>query len=205
MKVYHFDMKNADSFESVVPHLSEQRRALCENIKNENSRMQSAYAYVLLRLALKRGYGITEPPEFTFGERGKPFLKDRSDVFFNMSHCKNAVICAVSDSPVGVDIQDIRPLKISAAKKFCTESELLEAEKLSDEEQTRFLCRLWSIKESVSKMTGVGFAQGYCGFSAEEMTDSGTAAITEHNGNIISICGGSTIEIIEIDKETLFC
>lgn len=38
-------------------------------------------------------------------ERGKPFLRDRQDLFFNISHSGEYAVCAVSEHPVGIDIE----------------------------------------------------------------------------------------------------
>ena len=39
-----------------------------------------------------------------YGEYGKPYLAS-GDLFFNLSHCGDMVVCAVCDREVGVDIQ----------------------------------------------------------------------------------------------------
>ncbi len=89
------------------------------------------------------------------GENGKPYAVGL-DVFFNISHSKNIVICAADSNPVGIDIEAKRKYKPSVAKRFCTAEEIAEIEKSEkpDEEFTK----LWVKKEAYAKLTGTGLA-----------------------------------------------
>ena len=151
--------------------------------------MRSVFAFLLLRYALHKEYGICDVPQFTINEHGKPFLSDYPDIYFSMSHCTSAVVCAVSRSPVGADIQDIRRLSLSIAGKFLTPAELERISLITDVEQRdKELCRLWSIKESFSKMTGKGFSEGFTGIDTGRLTSEGRALWTFRNGCYISVC-----------------
>ena len=94
-----------------LPLLSEARRARVLGMQNESARVRSILAELLLRHALREEYGLTELPAVETGEKGKPFFPDRPDLHFNLSHCKTAVACALDKSPVGVDVQEVRPLR----------------------------------------------------------------------------------------------
>jgi len=106
-------------------------------------------AYWLLMRGLRNEYGITEPPAFTYGKNGKPYLAGHPGVFFNVSHCRAGIVCAVSDNEVGIDIQDVRPFDMDVAKRVCTSDEL-ETLRQSREPE-RLFCELWTIKESYIK------------------------------------------------------
>lgn len=164
--------------------LGKQRYEYCRRMKSENSGLASAFAFLLLRYGLKKLYGITDIPELIIGEHGKPYLKDLPDIHFSLSHAKSRVVCAAAGSPVGVDIQDIRPLSASVSRKFLAESEI----KRIDPDDSTALCRAWSIKESYSKMTGNGFSEGFTRIDTEMLIRSGSAAVTEKDGYIISVC-----------------
>ncbi|MDR0676921.1 MAG: 4'-phosphopantetheinyl transferase superfamily protein [Elusimicrobiota bacterium] len=41
---------------------------------------------------------------------GKPFIKNYSYIYYNMSHTNSAIICSLNNSPVGIDIEKIRNL-----------------------------------------------------------------------------------------------
>jgi len=97
--------------------------------------------------------------EYTFGERGKPYLKN-FPYYFSLSHSGEYIFLVISDTEVGVDIQQRKPLGNSKiAERFFTEEEKQELATCSTE-QERESCfyRLWTQKEAYGKLTGEGIA-----------------------------------------------
>ena len=115
---------------------------------------KNANALKLLDYALEQEYSIKNRPEISRGKHGKPYFKN-SDIYFNYSHCKYGVACAVSDSEVGVDIQEIRSVKPSVIQRVCCDNEL---EIIKTDED---FIRIWTLKEAYAKFTGKGFAEGF--------------------------------------------
>ena len=72
-------------------------------------------------------------------ENGKPLT---DGVFFNISHSGDLVLCAVSDRPVGVDVERLRPVPARLAERFGT-----------NDPETFF--RLWTQMEARIKCRGV--------------------------------------------------
>lgn len=141
-------------WESALPLLSEQRREQALKFKHDIGRRTSVAAYLLLREALQKVYGITDKPIFEYGEHGKPFIIGHPDIHFNLSHCKEAVICAVSNRPIGVDVESVREYKESLARYLMNETELQQI--LSAPRPDIAFTRLWTMKEAQAKMTGKG-------------------------------------------------
>lgn len=112
----------------------------------------------LLEQLLKQKYGIflsEEENPVKKGTGGKPFLTYHRDVFFNISHSGNYVICAVGRVPLGIDLQyhkkgDFRRV----GKRIMTQEEWKEYEKSDFREEIFF--RFWTKKESYLKYTGEG-------------------------------------------------
>ncbi len=77
---------------------------------------------------------------------------------FNISHSEEYVICVISDKPVGVDIQKIGEYNPDVAKRVCNEKELLEIENSFDKASE--FTKLWTQKEAILKMYGIGIANG---------------------------------------------
>ena len=91
-------------------------------------------------------------PTVAFTDTGKPYFID-SDIHFSLSHSKGVCAVAVSDQPVGVDVEEIK----DSYNPHLIERSLTEHEKdVFDGDFTRIWCR----KEAVSKMTGEGIT-GY--------------------------------------------
>ena len=86
--------------------------------------------------------------------RGKPYC---DGVFFSLSHAGDLALCAVSDGPVGCDIERVNnaPLEIAPRVFRPDERAYLRAAQDGGEAQRRFFT-LWTLKESYMKMTGEG-------------------------------------------------
>jgi len=146
--IAHFD------FAAALPLLSEQRREQALKFKHEQGRKTCAAAYLLLCEGLRQEYGIAEPPVFSYGEHGKPSIVGRPDIHFNMSHCREAAVCVVSNNPVGVDIESIRKYNDSLAR-YTMNSKELQFIGRSPRSDVAFI-RLWTMKEAKLKLTGRG-------------------------------------------------
>ena len=146
--IEHFD------WQAALPLLSEQRREQCLKFKHELGRKTCAAAYLLLCEGLRKEYGIEEPPVFEYGEHGKPTIVGHPEICFNMSHCREAVICVLSDKPVGVDIESIRRYSDSLARYTMSDTEMERIEQ-AERREVEFI-RLWTLKEAVLKHSGEG-------------------------------------------------
>ncbi|MCH5344806.1 MAG: 4'-phosphopantetheinyl transferase superfamily protein [Acetatifactor sp.] len=115
--------------------------------------------YTLSELLSKPGVPI--PVRYTYGTKGKPYLQAREnlpEMFFNLSHSGDYVICAVSEREVGADIQKMQMQGTERlANRFFSEEErkLLQSCD-SSEHRLEIFYRLWTRKEAYGKLTGEG-------------------------------------------------
>ena len=130
------------------------RQNKCNRYRQDADKKSCILSYLLLSEGLRERYGISEHVEFTCNERGKPYLKDYTHIFFSISHCKSGVACAVADFEIGIDMQDMRPFDIAVAKRVCSQKELRRL--AADENPARGFCRMWTRKESYAKARGIG-------------------------------------------------
>ena len=103
----------------------------------------SPAVYSLLEYAFKKEYGESLP-DIVKTANGKPFFPDRPEVHFSLSHAKTHVLCALSDCPVGADIESPRLISERAIQYFCSPNELTLFDPLD----------LWVLKESYIKLIG---------------------------------------------------
>ena len=146
--IYDFDLQAA------LAKISEQRREQALKFKHEQGQRLCVLAYQLLKEGLRKEYGITDNPIFDYNEHGKPSIVGHPEIFFNLSHCKEAVICVISNEPVDVDVECIREFKDRLVNYTMNDEEKTEITK-SDKPEATFI-RLWTMKESLLKMTGEG-------------------------------------------------
>ena len=149
------DIKGFD-LESALPLLSEQRREQVLRFKYELGRKTCAMAYMLLRRALREKYGIEEAPVFEYGEHGKPSIIGHPDIHFNFSHCREAVACAISEQPIGVDVESVREYKDSLVRYTMNDQEVQQI--LQAERPDMEFTRLWTMKEAKLKLSGHGIS-----------------------------------------------
>lgn len=112
---------------------------------------------VLTKYMLLKYFKIPFSKQYiSYGRYGKPYLRDYPNAYFNISHSGQFVACAVSDCPIGVDIQEIVPYRRDVAKRVFNPDELLQIE--SSPDPSAEFTRLWTQKEAYLKMVGIGFS-----------------------------------------------
>ena len=101
-------------------------------------------------------YDIWNTLDYQTTETGKPYFVGGPDIHFSLSHTKGAVMCAISGSEVGCDIERIdRRMDLeSVAARFFTEKEIRDC-RVDPKE----FFRIWTRKEAYSKYTGQGLKQ----------------------------------------------
>ena len=148
--IWAFDLQAA------LKEISEQRREQALKFKYEQGQRLCVLAYLLLKQALREGYGITENPVFEYNEHGKPSIVGHPEIFFNLSHCKEAAICVVSNQPVGVDVEGIREYRESLVNYTMNDEEITLIK--SAENHAAAFIRLWTMKEATTKLIGTGIS-----------------------------------------------
>lgn len=133
--------------------------------RSREDQKRSLLAGYLLQTAVKRELGLPEeaPPlpfEYAYGEQGKPLLENYPAIHFNLSHSGCYAICAVSEHPVGADIQQIKMTGEGVAERFFSGKDAKLLQHMEEGQREQMFCRLWAIKEACMKWSGEGLAMG---------------------------------------------
>jgi len=155
--IYIDDHINGFDLETALTLLSDQRREQALKFRFEQGRRTCVLAYLLLMRGLRQEFGIEEKPLFEYGEHGKPRIVGHPEVHFNLSHCRQAVVCAVSRQPVGIDVESVREYRESLIDYTMNEAEAALI-KGSERPEVAFT-RLWTQKEALLKLTGEGISR----------------------------------------------
>lgn len=143
--------------------LPAERGERAQRFRKDHDAARCVGAWLLLRDALAReGVGIDRLALKT-GEYGKPFFDGGPE--FSISHAGPYAAIAVSDEPVGVDIEAPR-CSISVAKRFFSPREYAAAAALNGEAQRTYLQRVWVAKEAFVKAVGTGLSTPFRSFCA---------------------------------------
>jgi len=160
MEVYHkilpknFDYTLQDGLYSEMPN---NIKAVLSD-KNTSKRMLSLIGW---KLFLENVPYPELLSKVAFEDRGKPFIPN-SEIYFNLSNTNGIVVLAISDQPIGIDIEKLRqPKPLIYKRVFCNE----EVDFISSAEDFTYL---WTRKEAVVKLFGGGISMGLKEFSVLE-------------------------------------
>jgi 4'-phosphopantetheinyl transferase len=146
--------------------LDEQKHARVEKIRQRKDKMRTVFGDFLARKLLSEQLGCpADALCFSYGEYGKPYLKDNA-LYFNIAHSEDIVAVAVDQSPIGIDVERIRDIAPRIAKKYFCPNERAylfghEARDtdfesiLTPDARMRFF-ELWTAKEAYLKCIGSG-------------------------------------------------
>lgn len=157
-RIYAADINSiidSGSYEYWYDQMPPERKKKIDAFKPQKNKLLSLAAGILLKRALENegiySYEIVEKGA------GKPYIKGREDVFFNLSHSGEMAIIAVSDKEVGIDIQEKSHFQPGLIKRVFSESEILQAEHIGGDLDMLYT-GLWTAKESIMKYYGKGLS-----------------------------------------------
>jgi len=160
MLVYYMDVSQLDINQTQHSVSLDRIKKTARYIHQKDKKL-SIGAELLLKYSLNQ-INIFNPV-ISHDQYGKPFLVNHPRVHFNLSHSEEYVACAVSDSPVGVDIERVREIELDIARHYFFGSEYQQIQ--DSPHQLRTFYQFWVLKESYMKMTGLGFRLGLDEFS----------------------------------------
>ena len=143
----------------LLPLVSNQRRQQALGYKHLFGQFCCLKSYELLIQLLAstpytfyRGKAASNLPTFLYNEHGAPRLEHGP--CFSISHCKHAIAVAISEKPIGIDIEHIRTAKPELVARTMNEQEQNEIWAAPSPDVA--FTRLWTQKEAVLKMQGTG-------------------------------------------------
>lgn len=168
--IYRFilDISLEDNISWMEQHLnriSAERQERIKKYRFEKDKIRSFFSELLVKYTLMEKYNLSESNiYFALDKFGKPILKN-SDIHFNISHSGDRVICGVGDSAIGIDIEMIRKLDYKSIYMKFSADEIASLELLDETEQLDRFYRIWTLKESYVKYTGLGLRCPFNSFS----------------------------------------
>ncbi|WP_110930773.1 4'-phosphopantetheinyl transferase family protein [Paenibacillus bouchesdurhonensis] len=96
---------------------------------------------------------------------GKPSLREDCGLHFNNSHSGKWVVCAVDESPVGIDVEEVKEMDFGIAERFFSKQECFDLHRRQDEAKLNYFFDLWTLKESYIKAAGMGLSLPLDSFS----------------------------------------
>ena len=124
--------------------------------RKAEDRMRSLLCWQLLAFGWRQEFAAGLPEIFR-AESGKLYVEETGQAekrYFNFSHCKTGVCCAIGRQEMGVDIQEARQISLAMEKRCCSPAEQNWLETCPVKPIGFAL--LWSRKEAMGKLDGRG-------------------------------------------------
>ncbi len=130
------------------------------NSRSDNMKMQKTYRDLLLDNLFLSKFGksyssCVKSGLVSFSDHGKPYVRGNK-FYFNISHTRELVLCAMSKKECGIDCETIRQVSPKLIEKVCTPKECRSVFSADDPFREFFIH--WTLKESYMKYTGLGFS-----------------------------------------------
>lgn len=81
---------------------------------SENDTSESVALYALSEYFRMRGLSAPSDVKYAHEDNGKPYFEGCNDVYVSVSHSGDYAVAGISDSEIGIDIQEVRPVDYTA-------------------------------------------------------------------------------------------
>lgn len=158
VKVYAVDIKDIAADPKWLSYVAESKRQRLLNIRDPQSLIQTLVGDLLVRALAVQYLGVNNHDlVFKTNQYGKPYLYSPACPFhFSLSHSGHWVVCAVDQSPVGIDVQLMELVDNNLAEYLLTTAEYEVFLGLSEDQQPGFFFDIWTRQESYMKLIGKG-------------------------------------------------
>lgn len=193
-------LNDENTYKKIYASVSQRRRDKTDGLRFRADKNLSLSAEYLLMCAC-RDYGIGYGAEtICTGEHSKPYFT-YSGARFNLSHSGERAMCVMSDVPgmeVGCDVERIHGYQPKLAGRFFSEEEQkLLASCNTDELREEMFYRIWTLRESFMKCTGLGMQLPMKSFS---VTDGDNWKIITKDG-CPDIVSGGKYDMLEYGRD----
>ena len=133
------------NIENTLDLLSNEQKKYIASL-SDKKRVQSICVRSLLYILLDEFFTSAIISSLYQTPSGKPMLDD-TNLYVSFTHSEEYVGCALSDRPVGIDIECVRDIKPSVISRICSEEEI---EYIKFHSSADFFT-LWTLKEAYIK------------------------------------------------------
>ncbi|MDN4083990.1 4'-phosphopantetheinyl transferase family protein [Paenibacillus polymyxa] len=171
MEIYAIDTSKPEAeehYELLVNQVSLEKQHKLDRFLHREDALRGLYADVLLRWLVCRQLKIPNASlQFTYNAFGKPSLLNAPAFHFNVSHSGKWVVCAIDDHPLGIDIEQLRPIDFEVGRVCFSDTEYDALMQQDAESRLAYFYDLWTLKESFVKAEGQGLTLPLKSFSFE--------------------------------------
>ena len=163
MQVYVINALNElsdDEFKRALSKMDPEQKDRIIRFHFMEDRKRALVGVFLSKYAISKAFGLL-PDEIRFEKNkyGKPHVAGKKGVHYNISHSGDYVVCAVSSSPVGIDVQEIKGGSLDIADRFFSQEERDALAMCEGDAKRKLFYEIWSLKEAYIKCIGMGLSK----------------------------------------------
>lgn len=163
------------------------RRDRCDKYRFDDDKRRCVLAWGLMVNALGTNYSLEDlRSRFTETPKGKPYFDGISECI-NVSHSGDKVICVLSDSEVGCDVETKTKDALKIAGRFFAKEEFDFLRSIEDgTSQDREFLKLWTLKEAFVKAKGVGISYPFSSIVLMDKNGEYKSQVCDEKGDVYS-------------------
>ncbi|WP_397386519.1 4'-phosphopantetheinyl transferase family protein [Paenibacillus terrigena] len=148
-----------EMFNHALQWIPEDHRYPIMRLRRKEDRDLALLGALLIRYAISKACSIPfKDIVIRKNEYGKPYLSGSHHIHFNISHSGQWVVLMLSEYPVGVDIEQIKDIDLTAFDLFFASCEINRLSSYTGRQKLSCFYDLWTLKESYMKAIGVGLS-----------------------------------------------
>ncbi len=187
-------LEDPAAFQEAYRQVSPSRRDKVDRCRFLKDKQLTLGAGFLLEQGLKK-FDICDAV-IAHANHGKPYLSNYPGLFFNLSHSGHYAACAFYHKEVGIDVEQITPVRDELICKIATDEETAYLLSLPQKEKEEAFFRLWTAKESYLKYAGCGLSVSPRRLSLQDdgrlFLDSNPTGVTLEEthlpGHVMTLC-----------------
>lgn len=150
-EAYLLNIKNIDdtTFNRCIQFIDKRRKEKINSYTNKLIKYQSIGVGILLNYCLKKNE--LDLNNIHYDSYGKPTVHSNKTIYISLSHSGNYCACAISKSPVGIDVQEWIGANSLIIEKYFSND---EKKYLASIQNPNAFYSLWCRKECVIKALG---------------------------------------------------
>lgn len=122
---------------------------ILNEVRTEKRRKERITAHIILKELLG------EEKEIKHDANNAPYIEN-SNLHISISHTNNLVAVAISNNPIGIDIEDRERKQLQLSHKFTTEQEKKWIDSCKTIEEKQLTAEvIWSAKEAIYKLANI--------------------------------------------------
>lgn len=164
IRTYIMDIRQLSEpevFQKNYREMTPERQKKIDAFRQQNDKLRSLAAGIVLERGLSELGVWKAQGQFCYGRYGKPYLNNRLDIQFNLSHAGNYAVAAFGNKEIGIDIEQVGRGNMKIVSRFFTKKEQEYLKNLPEgKRQEKDLIKFWTRKESFVKAVGEGLSFG---------------------------------------------